>query len=77
MTLGAAVDAAEELDEAGGPDFWRWWIAQHDRDSDIVLAVGADGTALGVAGSYGTVTDTGGRAILWFEGHPDRLDLEA
>jgi len=76
VSLAAAVDQAEGLEFAGGPEFWAWWIRQHDPAADILAAVADDGAVLGLTGSYGTDSEHGARAILWFESHPDRPDLE-
>jgi ribosomal protein S18 acetylase RimI-like enzyme len=74
--LATAVDAAERLEFVGGPEHWKWWLAQHDLAVDTILAVDEQGTVVGVAGSHHTDTDAGARAIIWFDGHPARLDLE-
>jgi ribosomal protein S18 acetylase RimI-like enzyme len=72
----AVVDEVEDLEFAGGPEFWRWWLEQQDLVRDTILAVDSSGEVLGAAGSWGQVTDQGARAILWLDAHPDHLELE-
>jgi ribosomal protein S18 acetylase RimI-like enzyme len=76
VAWAAAVDEAEDLDFAGGPEFWRWWLQQHDLDADTLAAVAAGGEIVGAAGSWGQITDRGARAILWLDAHPEHLGLE-
>ncbi len=76
VILAAAVDEAEGLEFIGGPEYWRWWLHQHDREADTLLAVDEQGDAVGVTGCHNTDSDSGARAILWFDAHPARLDLE-
>jgi hypothetical protein len=77
VTLAAAVDQAEHLDFAGGPEFWSWWLGHHEVAADTMAAVGTAGVLWALGGSYFSDTPAGARAILWFDVHPDRLDLEA
>jgi len=76
VTFAAAVNAAERLEFAGGPEFWKWWLGQHDPATDTLLALGPSGEVLALGGSFGSDSDRGARAILWLDAHPDRLDLE-
>lgn len=76
VTFVAAVDAVERLEFAGGPEFWKWWLGQHDLEADTVLAIGPDDQVVALGGAFGTDTERGTRAILWLDVHPDRLDLE-
>jgi len=77
VTFAAAVDSAENLEFAGGPEFWKWWLGQHDPAADTLLAMGPGNEVLAIGGSFGSDTDRGARAVLWLDAHPDRLDLEA
>ncbi|MCB2224526.1 MAG: GNAT family N-acetyltransferase [Actinobacteria bacterium] len=74
--LARAVHDAERLDFAGGPEFWAWWLGRHDPETDTIAAAAPDGALLACGGSYHSDTEAGARAILWFDAHPDRLDLE-
>lgn len=76
VRLVAAVHEVEHLEFVGGPGFWKWWLDQFDLDADTHLALDAAGEIVAVGGSYGTDSERGARAILWFDAHPDRLDLE-
>ncbi len=76
VTFVAAVDVVERLEFAGGPEFWKWWLGQHDLDTDTLLAMGPDEEVVALGGSFGSDTGRGARAILWLDVHPDRLDLE-
>ncbi len=76
VTFAAAVDAVERIEFAGGPEYWKWWLGQHDLETDTLLAIGPDDRVVALGGSFGTNTDRGARAILWLDVHPDRLDLE-
>ena len=76
VTLVAAVDAVENLDFAGGPEFWKWWLDQHDLAADVIGAEAPGSGLVGIAGSFCSDTDAGARSILWFDAHPDRPDLQ-
>ena len=76
VTLAAAVDAAESLDFAGGPEFWKWWLDQHDLAADVIGVEDASGALAGIAGTFGSDTEAGARSILWFDAHPDHPGLQ-
>jgi GNAT superfamily N-acetyltransferase len=76
VALAEAVNAAEQLDFAGGPEFWKWWLNQHDLATDVMV-VEDDGRIVGISGSFGSDTDSGARAVLWFDQHPEHPELEA
>jgi ribosomal protein S18 acetylase RimI-like enzyme len=76
VELAAAVDAVEDLEFAGGPGFWEWWLGQHDPETDTLLGIDPDERFVAIAGAYSNDTAAGARSILWMDAHPDRLDLE-
>ena len=76
VELAAAVDAVEHLEFVGGPEYWTWWIDQHDAAADTMLAIDAGRLDRGPGGFLRHRQRRGARAILWFDSHPDRLDLE-
>jgi ribosomal protein S18 acetylase RimI-like enzyme len=76
VDLASTVDASEELEFVGGPDFWTWWLDQHDLDTDTLVAVEGTGRIIAGAGSWGQDTTAGARSILWFDAHPDFLSVD-
>jgi len=66
------VDRAERLEYVDGPSFFRWLMTQHDFDPETDWLVGIDtvGEVAVEAGAWTQVTDSGGRAFLWFGAVP-------
>jgi len=74
--LTRVVDAVENLEFAGGPEYWSWWFDHHDLAMDTIVVIDVSGEVVALGGSYLADSENGVRAILWLDAHPDRLDLE-
>lgn len=73
-----AVDAAEGLEEALGPEGARRQLSYPglDPERDTLLAFTPDGAAQAFAWVWVQPADEAARAIVWIEAHPGHLHLE-
>jgi len=76
--LVTAVHAVENLEDVPGPDGFRHLLSGSIPDSqrDTLLAVDESGRALALAFAWPQAKSGRGRAFLWLEAHPTRIDLE-
>lgn len=76
--LSTAVDAAEDLEDPVGPEGARYFLTFPGVDlaTDTLAAVAGDGAFLAFAWVWAHEAGGVARAIVWYEAHPRRRDLE-
>ncbi|MCU0282241.1 MAG: GNAT family N-acetyltransferase [Acidimicrobiia bacterium] len=76
--LSTAVDAAEDLEDPIGPEGARYFLTFPgvDLTTDTLSAVAGDGALLAFAWVWAHEAGGVARAVVWYEAHPRRRDLE-